>query len=362
MRQTLVEYFVFLCCGQENKPLARPIQQTISELLQTIRELQQTKMADQQTISELLQTIRELRQTKMDDQQTISELRQTKMDDQQTISEFRQTISEFRQTISELQQTIMNLSKSPSDQSSSTLGKEEMFIETYEDYKIYCNVPAGTWQTHPGLYFAPFSEFRELEVPDKDFYHMARYAAQFVHSMTQPYSSEIERSDKVVEIFEEVFDGFTFRGFGTKEYRTDITFMKKKRKRGHNYYLLLGNIEIKNGLGLTNMDANLQNVHYYRKIANTHLSGMKPFLLISLVGRDYLQAFGAVTTESKHISCSPLCPPLSMLFELKLTSTIEEVARFLYRTLSKIDEYYMSRSEKLNIHIFSKHRLLTSNK
>ena len=40
-----------------------------------------------------------------------------------------------------------------------------MFIKNYAHDGIYCNVPLGAWQTHPGLYFPPFSIFDSKEVP-----------------------------------------------------------------------------------------------------------------------------------------------------------------------------------------------------
>jgi hypothetical protein len=165
--------------------------------------------------------------------------------------------------------------------------------------------------------------------------------------MTKYHVSEYSRVMSLLSIFGEVFCDFSVYPYAGVGYRTDISILTKKRKFNINP-IPLCNIEVKNGLGLTGTDPNLQNIHYYRKITSQLPgNGINPFLLISIVGHDYLQAFGAVTTESEYISCSPLYHPLSMMFELKLNDTIEEVANFLYRInwlLHEIDDYYVSGS------------------
>lgn len=195
------------------------------------------------------------------------------------------TIDEQQLKIVELQEGYPEVPKSKSVSSSdspSTLGKEEMFIKTYQDYHIYCNIPPGSWKTHPGLYFAPFSEFRELKVPDEDFILLAKKAADFVYRMTKSYNCEDSSLTALFFIFQEVFTEFSLFPNAGKGYRTDISFHARKRKLDGKE-LLLGNVELKHGLGQGNTNPNLQNIHYYRKLCSKD-NGINPFLLLSTFG------------------------------------------------------------------------------
>ena len=247
------------------------------------------------------------------------------------------------------------IEKTTSSISPSTLGKEEEFLKTYENQGIYCNVPPGAWQTHPSLYFEPFSLFSRItSIPDDEYMELVELASTFVYSMTKSYVSEQERLTEVKKILTHWFPNYKIFSTGTKNFQTDVTFFQKKRKF-NTPQLVLANIEIKNGLGQTNTDANLQNVHYYNHLTPQQ-KGINPLLLISLVGRDYLQAFGAVRTESNHVSCSPLCPPLSMLFEHRITTTIDSMIIFWYKVkclLEQLDKYYCEGTEIIYPYFFN---------
>ena len=256
-------------------------------------------------------------------------------------------VKQQSEQVKQLSEQVKQLSEKPQKQSESPsmLGKQDEFLKTYEKNGIYCNVPQGAWRTHPGLYFKPFSTFSTLTLPDNEDLQMkfSALAAKFVYEMTAVYPSEEERIEQIHETLA-YFDRFRARSFRTNKYRTDITILQSKRRRYNDRPCVLANIEVKNGLGMTNSDANLQNVNYYKcLVPQEDRCGINPLLLISMVGCDYLQAFGAILTETKEISCSPLGPPLSMLYEHRVTSSIDLMAIFWYKVeylLNELDQFY----------------------
>lgn len=128
---------------------------------------------------------------------------------------------------------------------------------------------------------------------------------------TMGYKNEGEMAVALRNLFVEAedFQSFDITSLGGAHcgYITDLTFCAKDSRA-------LCNIEIKLYIGSTTSDPNLENVCYHRDYLN-----VSKVFLVSLVGSEYFQVFGAVkfrmpgSREIKSI-VAPICNPISLQF------------------------------------------------
>ena len=93
--------------------------------------------------------------------------------------------------------------------------------------------------------------------------------------------------------------------------------------------IVLGKVEVKNELG-TGGSANLQQVGYFVHLRKKDQTSY-PMFLVSSVGPDYFQIFGAAWKGSR-VCVDSLTDPLSLLYVPNRPDAIDKVARALYAT------------------------------
>lgn len=164
-----------------------------------------------------------------------------------------------------------------------------------------------------------FGEFEDILGSESDDHHeYLPLALEMMMKMSHIYSSE---SDRVKEL--EVLLGKNFSICHESQhrvFRTDFCIQHGG--------VILGNIEVKNELGIGGKAPNLQQAGYFIKLRKKDHSSC-PMLLISVVGPDYFQVFGA-TWNGDRVCVDPLTEPLSLLYVPHRTDAIEKVARVLH--------------------------------
>ena len=164
-----------------------------------------------------------------------------------------------------------------------------------------------------------FGEFEDILGSESDDHHeYLPLALELMLKMSHIYSSE---SDRVKEL--EVLLGKNLsicHESQHRAFRTDFCIQHGG--------VILGNIEVKNELGIGGKAPNLQQAGYFIKLREKDHSSC-PMLLMSVVGPDYFQVFGAAWNGGR-VCIDPLTEPLSLLYVPHRTDAIERVARVLH--------------------------------
>lgn len=177
-----------------------------------------------------------------------------------------------------------------------------------------------------------FGEFEDiLAAPlSDDYLAFIPVAVDLMMKMSMFYRDEEKRKSELKQIFAKKFEvGVEAE---CQSFSTDFCIKEPRTQ------IVLGNVEVKNELG-TGCSANLQQVGYFVHLRKKDQTSY-PMLMVSIVGPDYFQIFGAAWKGSR-ICVDPLTDPLSLLHVPNRPDAIDKVARVLYAmdvTVKKMKE------------------------
>ena len=175
-----------------------------------------------------------------------------------------------------------------------------------------------------------FGEFEDIlnDSESNEYLEYAPMALDLMIKMSLIYDDEGQRKSTLVSLLQGKFQVVNQNGPG---YSTDLSIKSGAK--------VVANIELKNELGMGGKSPNLQNAGYFIHLIKGQCSHF-PLLLISLVGCEYFQVFGAAWCDT--VCIDPLMEPLSLLYVPNRTNTIEKVARVLSAVsiiVSKLGEW-----------------------